>query len=157
MNRPNQPKKLYRPNIAGIILDDKYPLECNIWVGLRNDMKNVWQFPQGGVDKDEDLKTAFLRELKEEIGTNNVDIISMCPLWFRYDFPNNQYGGYAGQKQKYFLAKLRDNNEVNIHTENPEFEDYKFVKLENLFDNISRLKVPIYRQVINFFGDEGHF
>ncbi len=35
-----------------------------------------WEFPKGGVEKKENIKTAILRELKEEIGTKPAKITS---------------------------------------------------------------------------------
>ena len=68
--------KTYRPNVAAIILSPKYPLVCELFIASRTDIRNAWQFPQGGIDKSESPKEALFRELKEEIGTNQVDIIA---------------------------------------------------------------------------------
>ena len=50
-------------------------------------MKGIWQFPQGGIDEGESPKEALFRELKEEIGTDEVEILCECPKWIAYDFP----------------------------------------------------------------------
>jgi len=149
-------KALYRPNVAGIIMDENYPKTKNVWIGLRNDMRDIWQFPQGGIDKNESAKDAFLREMEEEIGTNDVEIIAMCPMWLKYDFPRHKNGKYVGQKQKYFLAKLKNNNQININTQHPEFEDYKFVPIKDIFEHISAFKVPIYTQALKYFEEKGY-
>jgi len=82
-------KKIYRPNVAAIVLSPKYPLVCEIFIANRNDIKNsVWQFPQGGIDEGESPQDALFRELKEEIGTDMVEIIAEYPEWLSYDFPN---------------------------------------------------------------------
>jgi putative (di)nucleoside polyphosphate hydrolase len=148
-------KKLYRPNIAGIIMDEDYPNTHNVLLGLRNDMKDIWQFPQGGMNKNENFNDTFYREMKEEIGTDNLKIIDMCPTWLKYDFPYIKNGRYAGQKQKYFLAKLHNNNDININTQKPEFEDYKFVPIKDIFEHISEFKVSIYKEAIAYFQEKG--
>lgn len=81
-------EKKYRLNVAAIILSSAYPFECKVLVAKRNDMDNVWQFPQGGIDKGESPRSALLRELQEEIGTNEVEIIAEYPKWLQYDFPS---------------------------------------------------------------------
>ena len=58
---------------VGIILLNK---QNNIFVGKRKDNpKNFWQMPQGGVNKDENYYEAALRELKEETSIENVKLI----------------------------------------------------------------------------------
>lgn len=148
--------KKYRPNVAGIIMDENYPETKNVWLGHRSDMRNVWQFPQGGIDANETYEQAFLREMEEEIGTSNVEIIDMCPTWLKYDFPYNKTGRYVGQQQKYFLAKLKNNNDINIKTAHPEFEEYKFVPIKDLFKHVSNFKIPIYREAFKYFEEQGH-
>ena len=51
-------------------------------------MDDVWQFPQGGIDENENPKSAILRELEEEIGTKDVEFIATYPKWLNYDFPS---------------------------------------------------------------------
>ena len=82
-------QKKYRPNVAAVILSSSYPFKCEILVAKRVDMDDIWQFPQGGIDKGETPKEAILRELKEEIGTNDVEILSAYPSWLSYDFPKH--------------------------------------------------------------------
>ena len=99
-------EKKYRPNVAIIVLAPTYPFECKLLIAQRNDIKGVWQFPQGGIDEGESPEDAMFRELKEEIGTNKVEIISQYPQWLSYDFPENiaKKMRFDGQNQKYFLV-----------------------------------------------------
>lgn len=153
-------EKVYRPNVAAVVLSSEYPAQINVFIGLRSDMRDVWQFPQGGIDEGESPREALLRELKEEIGTDNIEIICEYPEWEFYDFPdgvakNKKLYNYSGQKQKYFLVRLRNDTEVDIRTEHPEFNEYKFVKFENIFGFISHFKKPIYKKVLSHFKREG--
>ena len=152
--------KKYRPNVAAIVLSSGYPAETKLFIGLRSDMKDVWQFPQGGIDEDESPKDALFRELDEEIGTDNIEIVSEYPDWEYYDFPdsvakNKKLYNYDGQKQRYYLVRVKNDSEINIKTEHPEFSEYKFVKVENVFDYISHFKKPIYKKVLAYFKKEG--
>jgi putative (di)nucleoside polyphosphate hydrolase len=79
--------KNYRPNVAAIVLSSAYPSKCEILIASRLDIKDAWQFPQGGIDEGETAKEALYRELEEEIGTNEVQIIAEFPGWVSYDFP----------------------------------------------------------------------
>lgn len=151
--------KRYRPNVAAIILSAKYPEKCEIFIASRSDIENVWQFPQGGIDDGESSKEALYRELEEEIGTRDIEIIAEYPSWVSYDFPATiakKMYPYDGQKQKYYLVKLKKSAKVNINTEIPEFSEYKFVKTEKIYEYITFFKRTVYKQVLRHFRTEGY-
>ena len=152
-------EKKYRPNVAAIVLSSAYPFECKVFIAKRSDMDNIWQFPQGGIDNDESPKKALLRELKEEIGTNEVEIIAEYPNWLSYDFPSRvapKMYPYDGQIQKYFLVRLKHNAKININTKHPEFSDYDFVSIKRVFEMVNHFKKNIYVKVIKHFEEKGY-
>ena len=76
----------FRANVAAVIFDpeNKKVLMFRRLAKKNKELKFLsdggqlrwnWQFPQGGVDFKETENETLLRELKEEIGTNNVKII----------------------------------------------------------------------------------
>ncbi|VAY86521.1 Adenosine (5')-pentaphospho-(5'')-adenosine pyrophosphohydrolase [hydrothermal vent metagenome] len=155
----NKIDKNYRPNVAAIVLSASYPLKCEIFIASRIDVKDAWQFPQGGIDKGETPKEALFRELKEEIGTNEVDIIAEYPSWVSYDFPlavAKKMVPFDGQKQKYYLVKLKKGAKVNIDTNVPEFSKYKFVSTSQLYEHITFFKRTVYKQILAYFRKEGY-
>ncbi|HEG5924931.1 TPA: RNA pyrophosphohydrolase [Campylobacter jejuni] len=152
-------EKNYRPNVAAIVLSSSYPFECKIFIARRSDMDNIWQFPQGGIDKVESVKNALFRELKEEIGTDEVEIIAEYPEWLSYDFPSKivkKMYPYDGQIQKYFLVRLKHGATININTKHPEFDDYQFVSVKQIFEMINHFKKNIYVRVIKYFEEKGY-
>ncbi|BEJ56956.1 RNA pyrophosphohydrolase [Campylobacter jejuni] len=152
-------EKNYRPNVAAIVLSSSYPFECKIFIAKRSDMDNIWQFPQGGIDKGESVKNALFRELKEEIGTDEVEIIAEYPEWLSYDFPSKivkKMHPYDGQIQKYFLVRLKHGATININTKHPEFDDYQFVSVKQIFEMINHFKKNIYVRVIKYFEEKGY-
>lgn len=151
--------KNYRPNVAGIILDPLYPFCCKILIAQRSDLKNAWQFPQGGIDKGETPKEAIFRELKEEIGTNEVEIIAEFPEWISYDFPVNvtkKMQPFDGQIQKYFLLRLKNGAKIDLHTKEPEFNDYKFVDGNEVLKYVNHFKKSVYEKVLKYFKEKGY-
>lgn len=152
-------KKVYRPNVAAVILSSKYPEKCEFFVAHRSDMKNAWQFPQGGIDVGETPREALRRELLEEIGCDNLEVLGEFPEWISYDFPRMSKGKrypFDGQTQKYFLVRLKEGATINLESYDiPEFREYQFVSYEYLFQKVVYSKRKVYRKVIDYFMEEG--
>ena len=137
---------------VGIILLNK---ENKIFVGKRIDNKegNYWQMPQGGIDTNEDYLQAAKRELEEETGIKNIEIVKELDNWLTYDLPKNLLGKiwkgkYRGQKQKWFIMKfLGKDEEINIQTKHPEFMDWKWIDPLNLSKVAVNFKVEIYKKI----------
>ncbi|WP_294966904.1 RNA pyrophosphohydrolase [Sulfurimonas sp.] len=152
-------KDLYRPNVAMIIVSNNYPQKKEIFIAQRNDLTDKWQFPQGGIDEGEEVQEALLRELEEEIGTNKIEIVAEYPEWISYDFPPKiakKMSPYKGQKQKYFLVKLKKSAKIDINTAHPEFSDYKFVGVDEALNLSASFKQAVYETVIRYFKNEGY-
>jgi putative (di)nucleoside polyphosphate hydrolase len=103
-----------------------------VFVGKRIDMiEEAWQMPQGGIDGDETPIIAAMRELPEELGTANVEVVAESSRWLQYELPSSlqgrAWGGqWRGQRQKWFLMRfLGDDREINIATQHPEFSDWR--------------------------------
>ena len=159
-NKENKENKNYRPNVAAIVLSAKYPEKCEVFIASRTDVVNAWQFPQGGIDEGETAEEALYRELEEEIGTNNIQIIAEYPEWVSYDFPPaiaEKMKPYDGQIQKYYLVKLNSGAQIDINTHHtPEFSEYKIIKKKNIYDYITFFKRTVYKQVLKYFKNEGY-
>jgi putative (di)nucleoside polyphosphate hydrolase len=151
--------KSYRPNVAAVILSSKYPEKCEFFIAHRSDIKNAWQFPQGGIDEGETPEEALLRELQEEIGCNTIEILGEYPEWISYDFPATARGKqypFDGQTQKYFLVRLKECATIDLEAYDiPEFKEYEFVDYESLFSRVTYFKRKVYRRVIDHFIKEG--
>ena len=122
----------------------------------RKNSKN-WQFPQGGIDKNEDIFIAALRELYEEVGIeeNKVKLIKESDHWYKYDLPkkykrnNFLWEDFRGQKQKWFLFKLIEKAEIDLNNENnPEFDEFNWVDYWKPLDEIVDFKREIYEKVL---------
>jgi len=154
-----QKQKSYRPNVAAVILSSKYPDKCEFFVAHRSDIKNAWQFPQGGIDEGETPREALKRELLEEIGCDNVEVLGEYPEWISYEFPKVSRGKtypFDGQTQKYFLVRLKEGANIDLEAYDiPEFIEHEFVEYEDLFKKVTYFKRKVYRRVIDYFIDEG--
>ena len=150
--------KDYRPNVGMMIINQKK----EIFVGKRIDHpSNFWQMPQGGIDAQEIPSVAALREMNEEVGIkkNKVDLLTESKDWYYYSIPSDLAktlwkGKYKGQRQKWFLYKFKGiEKDINIHTEHPEFSDYKWVTKDFLVPNIVPFKKKIYEKLLLEFKD----
>ena len=79
----------YRPCVGMMIFNK----EGRVFVGKRIDQTmEAWQMPQGGIDAGEAPYQACLRELDEEIGTHNVELLREHADWLTYDLPPHLIG-----------------------------------------------------------------
>ena len=130
-----------------------------VFVAKRIDMTSeAWQMPQGGIDDGEQARPAALRELKEEIGTDDATILAESADWYRYDLPDELvpkiwHGRFRGQEQKWFALRLNgDDSAIDIHTDHAEFSEWKWVPVETLPDVIVPFKRDLYAALVKEFG-----
>lgn len=143
----------YRPNVAAILRD---PANGKIFIGERFDHPGSWQFPQGGVDRGEDLISALYREVEEEIGVPATlyDLIA-CRSDYRYKFPNGRLKRrkWCGQVQTYFLCDFRGKDEdIRLDTAQREFTSFIWINpSEFKLEWVPKFKRPVFRRVFEDF------
>lgn len=153
--------KPYRLNVGAVLFNT----EGRVLVARRADVPNAfegppggWQLPQGGIDPDEDPRAAVLRELEEEIGTRNAEIVAEHSDWLTYDFPPDLKGAltrhYRGQRQRWFALRFRG-QDIDIRLDrdpHPEFDAWRWAALEELPELAVAFKRPIYRELVRAFA-----
>ena len=148
----------YRPNVGIIICNARGQV---FWARRIN--RDGWQFPQGGVGRNESLTEAMYRELQEETGLQEqqVRLVAHTQHWLKYDLPTrylrhqrrrkNQKPPFRGQKQIWFLLELLgDDSSVDLQSgaESPEFDTWRWVETDFAVDNIVDFKRSVYRKAI---------
>ena len=150
--------KLYRPNAAVVVFNKN----GSVLVFKRKDFEDQWQFPQGGIESNENPKEAAFRELKEETNITTAKFIAEYPEPLKYNFPINVLQKFKklgrnniGQVQFWFLLFWNDEeNEINLET-NPqeiEFCDYKWIDIEDSVNLIVDFKKDVYRKITTYFA-----
>ena len=133
--------KRYRPNVAAVVVSAKYPFQCQLFIASRSDIEGAWQFPQGGIDEGETPREALYRELEEEIGTGEVEIIAE---WALYD-SNPQQVEYRLHK---FFHEQRLNMTLKVGNQEykpNEWFDVDLVNIEKALQLIFQGKINEYQ------------
>ena len=147
----------YRKCVGMMILNSNK----KILVGRRLDHPSgYWQMPQGGINDNENPKDAVWREMLEEIGTNKAELIKISNQWINYDIPSETlktlpWGDkYIGQTQKWFaFLFLGEDNDINVGTDNPEFSEWKWTRMNSIIDSIVPFKRDVYSKILEEFKD----
>lgn len=158
--------KPYRPNV-GIAL---FNAEGLVLIGrrFRDDGPEIilpgleWQMPQGGIDADEDPREAVMRELWEETGVNKAEHLGETG-WITYEFPrfdgppDHRLARFRGQRQKWFALRFEgEDSEIDIEVPggdaHPEFDAWRWERMERLPGLIVPFKRDVYENVVKAFG-----
>tara|TARA_Y100001970_G_scaffold287003_1_gene410556 strand:+ start:2034 stop:2546 length:513 start_codon:yes stop_codon:yes gene_type:complete len=165
--------KKFRANVAAVIFDSQ---KNKILMFRRIPKKNKdfkllsdggqlrwnWQFPQGGVNLGETERDTLLRELKEEIGTNEVTIINVSRKRTRYHYPKkmlkilhkkSEWRPFSGQQQKWFLLKLNCDTKNICFKHHPiEFEAFQWFYPREGLQKVVPWKRKAYRKGLKSLG-----
>jgi putative (di)nucleoside polyphosphate hydrolase len=119
-------------------------------------LEKPWQMPQGGIEKGETPIEAALRELKEEIGINNVEVIAETENWIEYIIPQGlrrKGASFVGQKQKWFLLKFLGNDkDINLdYSNHTEFDVWRWMSVGNVIRLSVHFKRALYINVFKEF------
>lgn len=146
----------YRPNV-GIVLTNQ---EGQVFWARRIG-QDSWQFPQGGIKREETPEEALYRELHEEVGLppEAVKILALTKGWLRYRLPrkmvrHDSHPVCVGQKQKWFLLRLLS-DDSSIRTDRsakPEFDGWQWVSYWYPLGQVVAFKREVYRRAMKEFA-----
>lgn len=155
----------YRPNVGAALFNR----DGLVFVARRANFPNAegaaggWQLPQGGIDADEDPRSAVLRELAEEIGTDRAEIIGEHPDWLTYDLPPELigkalHGRWRGQRQRWFALRFTGaDSDIRLDLDpHPEFDAWRWAELRELPGLAVDFKRPIYEILAVSFARFSH-
>jgi putative (di)nucleoside polyphosphate hydrolase len=147
----------YRLNVGIVLCNDEGRVFWARRIGMRS-----WQFPQGGIKRNEDPEAAMYRELYEEVGLRyrDVKLIGRTREWLRYELPEryirkHSYPLCIGQKQLWFLLRLSA-AESRIRLDcsgKPEFDNWCWVDYWHPVNDVVYFKRQVYRQALTELGD----
>ena len=157
----------YRPCVGLMLLNS----QNKVWIGRRiskwdgDGSQKLWQMPQGGIDEGETPIMAAMRELEEEIGTNDVELIGEHPRWLNYDLPLDVQGAalggrFRGQTQKWFFLRYQgEDRHISIDGSNGhaiEFDQWRWGEIDELVSLVVSFKRHVYEQLIAHYKNTSH-
>jgi len=145
----------FRPGVGILLLNG----QGQVLVARRADtIGEAWQMPQGGIDRGETPPQAALRELWEELGTDDVLILAESAAWLTYEVPPHLArrawdGKWRGQRQKWFAMLLKgEDSSINLATHQPEFNAWRWVPIHELPQLAAPFKRQLYVDVLGQFA-----
>jgi putative (di)nucleoside polyphosphate hydrolase len=147
----------FRANVGIVLMRDGGEL----FLGGRRDGRG-WQFPQGGVLRNEQPVDALYRELHEEVGLqrDDVELVASTGRWLRYRLPHQYVRRRGnpvciGQKQRWFLLRmLVDDSHLNFAaTSEPEFDQGRWVDYWSPVREVIYFKRAVYVRALQELGD----
>ncbi len=142
----------YRYGVVGVFIDDSQRLlMCE-----RKNLPGTWQFPQGGIDEGEDPVMAVQREMMEELGTDQFEILKAVPGLTSYEFPPNATfplaKKFVGQKHHWFLLAFTSGKGPIIEKSDGEFQDFRWCSISDSLRDVVDWKRDAYLKGLTLLG-----
>ncbi|MBS3134104.1 NUDIX domain-containing protein [Candidatus Woesearchaeota archaeon] len=125
-------KKLpYRKCVSAVVMKgSKFLIVQN-----KSYKNNEWKFLSGGVKRNETKEKTLFRELKEELGTRNFEIVFKSKYKSVYNWPDEiikrRHSRFKGQSQTIFFVKFLGKFS-DIEIDEGELKDHKWVREDQL-------------------------
>lgn len=148
----------YRPQVIGVSVNE------NKVLFVYHKEFDLWMFPQGGIDNGENLKTAFWREMAEELGDDFVNGFDRNLTFLLEDqttFPPAKQGSRSLRtdkgkevfmKGKVYFALAAESKTAELNISKTEFDDYKWASYGEAQELIEKIyqkgKQRITRDVV---------
>jgi putative (di)nucleoside polyphosphate hydrolase len=142
----------FRPNVGIILANGAGRVFWARRVG-----QEAWQFPQGGIRRNESPEEALFRELYEEVGLGreHVQIIGCTRGWLRYRLPERFIRRHrrplcVGQKQRWFVLRFlgEECDFCFTRAERPEFDHWRWVDYWEPAREVVFFKRKVYRRAL---------
>ena len=125
-------------------------------VGERAGLDGCLQFPQGGVEDGETPDTALVRELAQEIGCGDVEILRKSQKTVDYAFPAGLKSRitqkFSGQSQDWYLVRLKNGAQPDLKLSDGEFQNISWKTLTEIMAVVVDWKYAAYIDGLSQLG-----
>jgi putative (di)nucleoside polyphosphate hydrolase len=142
------PARYFRAGVGAVITDGR----GRVLVFERSDIPGAWQFPQGGMEKEdaEPVDGAF-REIKEETGIRRkaLRLLDQYPELLAYELPPKArtLKTGMGQVHYWFLFKLKKPSAAVDLPPDAEFRAFDWVPFNKAVARAVSFRKPLYRKL----------
>ncbi len=140
---------------AGVVIVVRHPDRRQVLAFERGDSPGSWQFPQGGLEQGEEPIVGAWRELMEETGLGEADVVARAehPEWVAYEWPaevireSGRNGRRRGQVQKWFFFDARS-ADIAPSPDGREFVAWRWVDPDWLVAHVADWRRGAYERVL---------
>jgi putative (di)nucleoside polyphosphate hydrolase len=133
----------------------RHPNLSEILAFERAEVAGSWQLPQGGLLRGEEPIAGAWRELMEETGLGEKDVVARVeyPEWVAYEWPeavrlvHGRDGRRRGQVQKWFIFDAL-HADITPSPDGSEFVDWRWVEPSWMIENVVDFRRPAYQRVL---------
>jgi 8-oxo-dGTP pyrophosphatase MutT (NUDIX family) len=141
-------EKPYRIGVVAVFINDSGEvLTC------KKKQNNESIFPQGGVEKGETFEQTLYREVLEEIGNNEFEIVRKADNLMSYEFRPLRRFDFRGQMQQWYLCHFKPGMGPDLDkTLDAEFVAFNWVSPKKAVDETLHFKKPTYEEGLSALG-----
>jgi len=148
-----RPAKYFRAG-AGAVLTDQ---QGQVLIFERRDVPGAWQFPQGGMERNERPIDTVFREIHEETGISRTRLILLdrYPGLLSYELPPSAQSAKTGigQVQYWFLFRVKNPHATEFRLPaDSEFRAVAWVQFRRAVARVADFKRPLYRALQKQFA-----
>ncbi len=139
--------QFFRASVGAVIINNK-----GLVLALeRSDNLGAWQFPQGGIDDQEEPLAAVIREVQEETGIDPaaLQLLRQHPRLLSYELPPEWRSPKLGrgQTQRWFLFRyLVDDDAITLPCPG-EFRQWRWLHFQELLPLVADFRQEIYSEL----------
>jgi len=145
--------QFFRASVGAVIINN----QGKVLALERSDSAGAWQFPQGGIDDQEEPWAAAWREVQEEtgIGPDSLALLHQHPRLLSYELPPQWRSPRLGRgqtQQWFFFRYLAADDAITLPCPG-EFRQWRWLDFQELMPLVAQFREEIYRELNREFAE----